>query len=213
MNTVGGRIKFRRRQLKLTQKDIAEYVGISASAVTQWESDATGLSSDSLLKLASLLECSPEWLLSGKGELEPSIKAMASKSKVVPVISWVQAGAWTEALSSTAARSEWVETTAKISDFAFALRVKGDSMTASGSLSIPEGAIVIVDPEYGFIEDVNEKIVIAQTNGNHEATIKKFVIDGPNKYLMPLNPQFKPIEVDDTCKLIGVVKQIIIDLP
>ncbi|EKN6417009.1 LexA family transcriptional regulator [Yersinia enterocolitica] len=213
MNTVGGRIKFRRRQLKLTQKDIAEYVGISASAVTQWESDATGLSSDSLLKLASLLECSPEWLLSGKGELEPSIKAMASKSKVVPVISWVQAGAWTEALSSTGVRSEWVETTAKISDFAFALRVKGDSMTASGSLSIPEGAIVIVDPEYGFIEDVNEKIVIAQTNGNYEATIKKFVIDGPNKYLMPLNPQFKPIEVDDTCKLIGVVKQIIIDLP
>ncbi|WP_145562579.1 LexA family protein [Yersinia canariae] len=213
MDTVGGRIKFRRRQLKLTQKDIAEYVGISASAVTQWESDATGLSSDSLLKLASLLECSPEWLLSGKGELEPSIKAMASKSKVVPVISWVQAGAWTEALSSTGTRSEWVETTAKISDFAFALRVKGDSMTSSSSLSIPEGAIVIVDPEYGFIEDVNEKIVIAQTNGNHEATIKKFVIDGPNKYLMPLNPQFKPIEVDDTCKLIGVVKQIIIDLP
>lgn len=213
MNTVGGRIKFRRRQLKLTQKDIAEYVGISASAVTQWESDATGLSSDSLLKLASLLECSPEWLLSGKGELEPSIKAMASKSKVVPVISWVQAGSWTEALNSAGTRSEWVETTAKISDLAFALRVKGDSMTASGSLSIPEGAVVIVDPEYGFIEDANEKIVIAQTNGNHEATIKKFVIDGPNKYLMPLNPQFKPIEVDDTCKLIGVVKQIIIDLP
>ncbi|CNI38354.1 helix-turn-helix domain-containing protein [Yersinia mollaretii] len=212
MNTVGGRIKFRRRQLKLTQKDIAEYVGISASAVTQWESDATGLSSESLLKLSSLLECSPEWLLSGKGELEPSIRAMASKSKVVPVISWVQAGAWTEALSAAGSRSEWVETTAKISNLAFALRVKGDSMTSSGSLSIPEGSIVIVDPEYGFIEDVNEKIVIAQTNGNHEATIKKFVIDGPNKYLMPLNPQFKPIEVDDTCKLIGVVKQIIIDL-
>lgn len=212
MNTVGGRIKFRRRQLKLTQKDIAEYVGISASAVTQWESDATGLSSDSLLKLASLLECSPEWLLSGKGELEPSIKAMASKSKVVPVISWVQAGVWTEALSTARNKSEWVETTAKISELAFALRVKGDSMTSSSSLSIPEGAIVIVDPEYGFIEDVNEKIVIAQTNGNHEATIKKFVIDGPNKYLMPLNPQFKAIEVDDTCKLIGVVKQIIIDL-
>ncbi|MFW5399434.1 S24 family peptidase [Yersinia sp. 1252 StPb PI] len=212
MNTVGGRIKFRRRQLKLTQKDIAEYVGISASAVTQWESDATGLSSDSLLKLSSLLECAPEWLLSGKGELEPSLKVMASKSKLVPVISWVQAGAWTEALSSAGSRSEWIETTAKISDSAFALRVKGDSMTASGSLSIPDGSIVIVDPEYGFIEDVNEKIVIAQTNGNHEATIKKFVIDGPNKYLMPLNPQFKPIEVDDTCKLIGVVKQIIIDL-
>ncbi|MFA3778629.1 LexA family protein [Yersinia sp. 1652 StPb PI] len=212
MNTVGGRIKFRRRQLKLTQKDIAEYVGISASAVTQWESDATGLSSDSLLKLSSLLECAPEWLLSGKGDLDPSLKVMASKSKLVPVISWVQAGAWTEALSTAGSRSEWIETTAKISDSAFALRVKGDSMTASGSLSIPDGSIVIVDPEYGFIEDVNEKIVIAQTNGNHEATIKKFVIDGPNKYLMPLNPQFKPIEVDDTCKLIGVVKQIIIDL-
>ncbi|WP_413510360.1 LexA family protein [Serratia liquefaciens] len=210
MNTVGSRIRFRRRQLKLTQKDIAEYVGVSASAVTQWESDAAGLSGDSLLKASLILKCSPEWLQLGKGEIETGVDLASASVKLVPVISWVQAGAWTETLHDTS--HELVKTSAKVSDSAFALRVKGDSMTSNGSMSIPEGAIVIVDPEYGFIEDANEKIVIAQTSNGSEATIKKLIIDAPNAYLMPLNHAFKPIEVDENTKLIGIVKQIIIDL-
>ncbi|MCP6280271.1 helix-turn-helix domain-containing protein, partial [Klebsiella pneumoniae] len=41
MDTVGSRLRFRRKQKKLTQRDIAEWAGVSASAVTQWESDVT----------------------------------------------------------------------------------------------------------------------------------------------------------------------------
>ncbi|PPC64167.1 LexA family transcriptional repressor [Pantoea sp. ICBG 1758] len=212
MNTVGSRIRFRRRQLKLTQKDVAEYLGISASAVTQWERDVTVPSGENLLRLSQVLSCSPEWIVSGGGEIESSAKAVISSVRVVPLLSWVQAGNWTEAMAKQS-QSEWVKTSAKISEDAFALRVKGDSMTSAGSLSIPDGAIVIVDPLNGFADEAVGKIVIAQTNAGHDATIKKLVVDGPHSYLLPLNDKFKPIDVDQTTRLIGIVRQVIIDLP
>lgn len=112
---------------------------------------------------------------------------MVSKLKVVFVILWVQVGVWIEVFNLIGVRFEWVEIIVKIFDFVFVLRVKGDLMIVLGLLSIFEGVIVIVDLEYGFIEDVNEKIVIVQMNGNYEVIIKKFVIDGFNKYLMLLN--------------------------
>ena len=213
MNTVGSRVKFRRRQLKMTQKDVAEYVGVSASAVTQWENDATVPSSESLLKLASVLQSSPDWLLKGQGEIDAPSRINAGRTKSVPLISWVQAGAWTDVITEklTASNTEWIETTARVSDNSFALKVKGASMTSSGALSIPEGSIVIVDPEVGFVDEANGRIVVVQVDGSSQATIKKLEIDGPNQYLMPLNPDFKPILVDSSCKLVGVVKQIIID--
>lgn len=212
MNTVGSRIKFRRRQLKLTQKDVAEYLGISASAVTQWERDATDPASENLLRLSQVLSCSPDWIMSGEGEIDTPSKTVISSVRMVPLLSWVQAGNWTEALARDT-QDEWVRTSAKVSDDAFALRVKGDSMTSSGSLSIPEGAIVIVDPLNCFADEAIGKIVIAQTMAGHEATIKKLVVDGPHSYLLPLNDRFKPIDVDQSTRLIGIVKQVIIDLP
>ncbi|MCW2454652.1 UNVERIFIED_ORG: SOS-response transcriptional repressor LexA [Rahnella aquatilis] len=213
MDTVGSRIKFRRRQLKMTQKDVAEYVGVSASAVTQWENDATVPSSESLLKLSTVLQSSPDWLLKGQGEIDAPSRVNTGRSKSVPLISWVQAGAWTDVVTEklTASNTEWIETTARVSDNSFALKVKGASMTSSGALSIPEGSIVIVDPEVGFVDEANGRIVVVQVDGSSQATIKKLEIDGPNQYLMPLNPDFKPILVDSSCKLVGVVKQIIID--
>ncbi|MGJ7133314.1 LexA family protein [Morganella morganii] len=214
MNTLGERIKFRRRQLKMTQRDVAECVGISASAVTQWEGDSTGLSSENLLRLSAVLRCSPQWLLLGEGELDLPFPPYGNHYAQIPVISWVQAGNWTEVINQPDVNSlQYVDTSAKVSGNAFALIVKGQSMTStSGELSIPEGAIVVVDPEFGFVDEMNNKIIIAQLSESNEATIKKFIIDGPNRYLAPLNPQFNPIPVNGNCRLIGQVKQIIINL-
>ena len=61
---------------------------------------------------------------------------------------------------------------------AFALRVAGDSMVNPlGFPSIPEGSIVIVDPD-GIAE--NGKIVVARLEDSVEATLKKLVINGPH---------------------------------
>lgn len=210
MDTVGSRLRFRRKQKKLTQRDVAEWAGVSASAVTQWESDLTKLSGENLILVCKCLQCSPEWLVFGSGDIENGININFMSAREVPLISWVQAGNWTEVIGNP--NNEQVKTTRKLSDSAFALRVKGDSMTSSQELSIPEGSIVIVEPEFGFVDEANGKIVVAQTVSGGEATLKKLAIDPPFSYLIPLNPSFKPIEVNQETNLIGIVKQIIIDL-
>lgn len=56
---------------------------------------------------------------------------------------------------------EWVYTTALVSEMAFALRVRGDSMTNPlGSPSIPEGSIVIVEPDIIDTECINGKSLL-----------------------------------------------------
>ncbi|EBT1277837.1 helix-turn-helix domain-containing protein [Salmonella enterica] len=64
-DTMGHRIRWRRRRLKLSQSDVADKVGVSMAAVSLWETGKTNISSDKLLALAEILECDVEWLLDG----------------------------------------------------------------------------------------------------------------------------------------------------
>lgn len=130
----------------------------------------------------------------------------------VPVISSVTAGTWIEAMDNfhPGDADEWQDTTARISKYSFALRVEGKSMqNPNGNPSIPHGSIVIVDPE---IAASNGKIVVAKLPSTNEVTIKKYVIDGPDVYLEPLNPDYKPILAPSECLIVGVVKQVIQDI-
>ena len=64
--SIGDRIRRKRKELKLTQKRVANSVGVSAGAVTQWELRYTDPKGKNLHRLAATLKCSPEWLLTGK---------------------------------------------------------------------------------------------------------------------------------------------------
>ncbi|MFT4271311.1 MAG: S24 family peptidase [Pantoea sp.] len=216
MTDMGERIRQKRKELKLTQQALADKAGVNRVTVTGWEKDDYQPNGANLQALADALSCDPLWLVSGKGESTAvtSLKPKLFNVKEVPLISWVQAGTWT-ATDPGITRSEaieWLYTTALVSDRAFALRVRGDSMTnPNGSPSIPEGAIVIVEPEIDDVVTINGKIVVAHIDGGSEATLKKFVEDWPNRYLIPLNPNYKTIECDGNCRIVGLVKQVIMD--
>lgn len=129
----------------------------------------------------------------------PSIKGR------VPLINYVQAGHWQEIMDSIEP-IDWLETTSNVSSQAFALRVIGDSMTNPfGSPSIPEGFIVIVDPA---IEAKSGSFVVAKLADSNEAVLKQLIIDGPNHYLKSLNPDYKPIFINQNCHICGVVKKV-----
>lgn len=121
-----------------------------------------------------------------------------------PVISWVSAGQWMEAIEPYHRKGidRWYETTVQCSENSFWLDVKGDSMTSPVGLSIPEGTMILVDPE---AEAKNGKLVVAKLDSENEATFKKLVIDAGRKFLKPLNPQYPMTEVDGNCRVIGVV--------
>ncbi|HHD7782041.1 TPA: LexA family protein [Klebsiella pneumoniae] len=207
------RIRARRVQLSVTQLALAKKLGVSRVSVTKWENGTTRPDGENLHQLAVALQTTPEWLLYGHGDEVDDTKVIPylNPPTPVPIISAVQAGVWTDtyACSRLTDVISWTQTTANVSDEVFGLVVRGESMTNPHGLpSIPEGSIVIVEPHYGQLDDLYGKIVVAILEGSAEATVKKLVWDSPFAYLMPLNPAFKPIQIDGNCRIVGKVVQI-----
>ncbi|AGN83585.1 S24 family peptidase [Enterobacter sp. R4-368] len=208
------RIRSRRLQLDITQQSLAKRLGVSRVSVTKWESGTTKPDGENLHQLALALGTTPEWLLYGQGDNvtdDTKLVPFVKPTTAVPIISAVQAGLWTD--SYAAARLSdvitWTQTTADVSAEVFGLVVRGESMTNPNGLpSIPEGSIVIVEPNYGQLDELYGKIVVAILDGSSEATVKKLVWDSPHSYLMPLNPAFKPIAINGNCRIVGKVVQV-----
>lgn len=63
---MGRRIQARRKQLKLSQEEVAEMAGLSQQHVASAESGKSGLSDTSIIGLAKALQVSTEYILLGK---------------------------------------------------------------------------------------------------------------------------------------------------
>ena len=136
-------------------------------------------------------------------ESEPSNFEQAPTLKGrVPLISYVQAGAFVEAIDNLAPGEgeEWIEVTCPVRSYTFALRVVGDSMEPD----FPAGTIIVIEPD--MAPDPGD-FVIAK-NGDGEATFKQLTRDGADWYLKPLNPRY-PIKPLDKSRIIGVVRQAV----
>lgn len=220
---IGIRIKSLRKAAHLTQSQLGKLIGVSGVTVGNWEKDEHSPKGEYLIALAKALKTSPSDLVDGRSiKYEQSAKTIDVESKepqghyhvltTVPLISSVAAGDWKEAIDNfhPGTADEWQPTTARVSKKAFALRVEGKSMqNPNGTPTVPQGSIVIVDPE---TEATNGKIVVAKLPNTNEVTIKRLIIDGPMFYLEPLNPEFKLIPIDSECIIVGVVKQVIQDI-
>lgn len=189
--------------------EIAERLGLTPKAVSKWFNAESIPRQDAMNKLAELLRVEVVWLQHGKtagfdsNVSDPRPYRPAPK---YPVISFVQAGNWTEACEpyTLSEIDEWYESEVAVHGSAFWLKVEGDSMTAPTGVSIPEGSLVLVDTGR---EPINGSLVIAKLTDTNEATFKKLVLDGA-KYLKALNPAYPVITINGNCKIIGVVVQM-----
>ena len=85
----------------------------------------------------------------------------------------------------------------------FYVRVKGNSMEGAG---IRNGDLLIVDRAE---EPRNKSIVLGVIDG--EFTVKRIKKKGSDLYLMPDNPEFKPIKINDNMdfQVWGVVTYVV----
>jgi len=121
---------------------------------------------------------------------------------LVPIISWVQAGQWHEAIDFEHHEDlKYLPCPKSHSESTYALRVRGDSMTASYGKSYPENCIIFVDPE--LRNPTSGDRIIAKINGDAEVTFKVFMQEGDKKWLKPLNTQH-PI-ITDEFKVLGKI--------
>ena len=66
MSTIGARIAKRRKDLGMTQEDLAGKLGVSAQAVSKWENDVSGPDISLLAPLVKTLDMTTDELLTGK---------------------------------------------------------------------------------------------------------------------------------------------------
>lgn len=208
------RIKEAREMAGMKPSALAREVGVSPSAVTQWETGQTKkLDGDNLLKVSKALHVRPEWLQYGElpmrndGDFAPVDTNVAPGPDVtglVPLISWVQAGNWGEVIDnfSPGDAEEWLPCFKKMGPSAFALRVRGGSMERK----YQDGDIIFVDPDVGASSGRN---VVVRMEDENTATFKHLVIDeAGNKFLKPLNPDWpgpKIIQINGNARICGVV--------
>lgn len=208
METLGTRLKALRKTQKVTQQQLADAIGVSKTSVIYWEKDDNLPKHESLMALSKVLSVTPDFLLSGKssGNSETNLSApFPISGRLIPVISWVQAGAWTtvEAVPAGTQFEEWLPPNPKCGKHGYGLEVSGESMLPD----FRPGDKIYVNPDFQVSDLKTGDLVIVSCEGDKAATFKKLIVETDNMYLQPLNPEWseKAIALEDGCKLVGKV--------
>lgn len=229
MKTLAERLKYAMEVLpskKIKGVELARAVGVKPPSVSDWLSGKSKtMEGENLLRAAKHLNVNPVWLATGGGEIKtdqknnPSnlaygalVSSLSSldnniapvKSKLLPVLSWVQAGAMTsvEAINPLEI-TEWLPPLSSDDpDGCFYLRVVG----ISNFPTYMDGDYILVNPAFQVCDLLSEDLIVVRNNT--DATFKKLIIESDDrKYLQALNPNFQPniIEFEEGMELVGLV--------
>lgn len=208
------RLRMAMRHANKSQSQIAREIGKSTAAVSQWMTGAVkGLKADTANALEKATGVRAAWLVTGEGSMlevgKSNISAAEIGTRHIPLISYVSAGLWTGGFSpfEQSDAHEWLMTDLELSEGAFALEIKGDSMTPD----FMAGDRVIIDPS---VKPRPGDFVVAK-NGEDEATFKKYRLrsigdDGIEVFeLVPLNPDYPSIRSDQVpIRIIGTMVEV-----
>lgn len=218
---IGQRIREKRKDLGLTQAQLAEYFRISSVSVSEWERGQSKPDQDKLVPLARLLKTSVSYLLTGKESNEAVstnydslldemlvIQKHERRKYPLPLISWVQAGNWGDSVGEFRKEDaeDWIPCPFNHGPNAFILRVVGLSMyNPGGDKSYAPGDFIAVDPE-GEIQ--NKKMVVVRVDHEEKATFKQLLIDSEGTMMLQaLNPAHIPrtMSIPEGSRIVGTV--------
>ncbi len=204
-----------RLQQKLNEKglkpaDLARAADVSGVAAGKWVHGESQPKAQKLKMIARFLGVSDDWLLTGKeaSKLDNNVdlsQKISIKGRPVPVISWVQAGAWTgvDSIPVGTQFEEWLPPNPDSGKNGYGLIVVGSSMKPDFKPSDR----IYVNPDIQTFDLQTDDLVIVSCSGESEVTFKKLIVEGDNKYLQPLNPNWPDqiIKLTEDCRLVGKV--------
>jgi SOS-response transcriptional repressor LexA len=192
-----------------TQTALAKKARVSQSTVGRLLQGQVNSQSDTLGKIcnalgisvAEFLGESPASKLGARADVDAP--ESAAETGLLPLISWVQAGSFTETVDihQPGFAQHWIKMPPKpCGPNTFALRVEGISMEPD----YREGDVIYVDPDRAA---TNGKDIVIRLDERNEVTFKRLVIEGRRSYLKPLNRLWPEqiIEVPDDARIVGVV--------
>lgn len=137
--TLGDRIRLRRKSLQLTQKQLAQQVNVSHVAVSQWEKEETLPRGENLLRLSEALGCAPAFLIEGDG---PVFRESAwAGLHQIPLLAQCDVAQWLSDAASVR-QDRLMHNDMALSQQSFAFRVEDQSMAPA----ILRDDVVIIDP-------------------------------------------------------------------
>lgn len=120
----------------------------------------------------------------------------------LPLISWVQAGDWSEVIDNFAPgqAETWLPCPSNHGPRAYALRVEGVSMEPK----FHSGDIIFVDPD---LQAEHGSYVVVRLDDDKKATFKQLVLEGEQRFLRPENPAWPKqlIPINGNATICGVV--------
>jgi len=199
---------------KVTQEDVSEACGWSTQgAFSAYLNARTPLNLDALIKLSNYFDISPseispelaagiESVANITDKMDNNVEATSIDSlKRVPILTYVQAGKWREAIQMPS--DDYVFVSISVSPSTFGAYVIGDSMMPE----FKEGDLIIIDTQ---ITPQPTDLVLAESPEG--ITFKKYRSRGINEDgvevfdLVPLNPDFPIIRSDRSkVEIIGTV--------
>lgn len=192
--TIGQLIKQSRKEKGITQNELAKRIGVSAGAISRWESgDIENMRRDRIEKLADALGIDPNIIIG----IEPN-KEMDGN---IPILGRVAAGIPIDAVEEIIGYEEIPKRLLAYASY-FALKIRGESMQPN----IQDGDIVIVRKQESASDG---DIVIAQVNHDEEATCKRLKMYRDQIMLLSDNPAYSPQVYDaKDVHIVGVVTEV-----
>lgn len=181
----------------MTQQQLGDRIGANKASISQWENCVYTPDAKNLSALAKALSVSVFWLMDGKGDpAGQNLEIAPPDIHRIPVISYVQAGVWTETseIREYDGNLVYITTDLELGERAFAIELKGHSMEPE----FVEGDIVLIDPD----EHPHPGDFVVAKNGEEAATFKKYRPrgvgeDGQEVFeLVPLNDDFPTMRSD-----------------
>ncbi len=132
----------------------------------------------------------------------PAVYATTATLRLFPLISWVQAGHWTDIPDQHHYNDaeEWLPCAARCGPRTFVLRVQGESMAPR----FADGELIFVDPD---AEARHGSFVVVRLDDAAQATFKQLIIEGGRRFLRAINERWPDpiIEINSHATLCGVV--------
>ena len=205
--SIGKNIKNRRKELDLTQEDIAKRIGVSKQTVQKYESGViANIPSDKIEMVAEILKTTPAKLMGWEDSNRYISPTITDDVVTFPVIGEIAAG------YDEIAVEDWSGETVEVpksylrgrehSEF-FVLSVHGDSM-------------------YPLYQDGDKVLILRQSTLNRSGDVGAIVYDGECATLkkieyaqgedwlrlIPINPNYPPREITgsdlEQCRVLGV---------